>query len=525
MSTITRSNWRNVELVLPTLMEVYRVVHYRSRGKSLLYRIGNDGKAPENVKIINEMGFDAYISMRLKIDDSLPEDFGMGFKASLSDRKRLVYIREGFCEENDLRFRDGEAFVRLIDEQHYEKGNLAKVRENQQVRNQEGYLMTIEKYISANNVTVRFPGCGLVVENQRYTNFESGKITNYLHKEVFDLVLNTYKFMKSLHDMQDNLQCIKGCYGVENGGNELVKALNFENIYSKGMLTKMRIAQVTDLCESMLRLLSIFGSKERYLYYGTDEEYDTVEGMLNEHQEPDLFFITDLCKLIMNSYSGVNWVDVKIKTDEGSNGVNAEWGNAGNADVVKKGNTKKGVNSVNCVDSHLRELLWRSKRYRTVNKPKKFYSTLDGDLLYVLLYQNRGLGEDFINFVLSSITYSNISELLSNYKKNRKFIEDMEKIRETSGKVTIKMSDGTVWGSFQMPGVDSDAELKYEDVLERWEKGDYERIKSERIKREMEDSGEEFSDKMYRDIFGGETQVDQLFDIAEDMAINAERCE
>ena len=188
MSTITRSNWRNVELVLPTLMEVYRVVHYRSRGKSLLYRIDNDGKAPENVEIINEMGFDAYISMRLKIDDSLPEDLGMGFKASLSDRKRLVYIREGFCEENDLRFRDGEAFVRLIDEQHYEKGNLAKVRENQQVRNQEGYLMTIEKYISANNVTVRFPGCGLVVENQRYINFESGKITNYLHKEVFDLV-------------------------------------------------------------------------------------------------------------------------------------------------------------------------------------------------------------------------------------------------------------------------------------------------------------------------------------------------
>lgn len=525
MSTITRSNWRNVELVLPTLMEVYRVIHYRSRGKSLLYRLDNDGKAPENVEIINEMGFDAYISLRLKTHDSLPDDLGMGFKASLSDRKRMVYTLEGFCEENVLRFRDGEAFVRLIDEQHYEKGNLAKVRENQMVRNQEGYLMTIEKYISANNVIVGFPGCGLVVENQRYINFESGKITNYLHKEVFDLVLNTYKFMKSLHDIQDNLKCIKGCYGVENGGNELVRALNFENIYSKGMLTKMRIAQVTDLCESMLRLLSIFGSKERYLYYGTDEEYDTVEGMLNEHQEPDLFFITDLCKLIMNSYSGVNWVDVKIKTDEGGNGVSANWGNVGSTDVVKKGNAKKGINSVNCVDSHLRELLWRSKRYRAVNKPKKFYSTLDGDLLYVLLYQNRGLGEDFINFVLSSITYSNISELLSSYKKNRKFVEDMEKIRETSGKVTIKMSDGTVWGSFQMPGVGSDAELKYEDVLERWEKGDYERIKSERIKREMEDSGEEFSDKMYRDIFGGETKVDQLFDIAEDMAINAERCE
>ena len=111
MSTITRSNWRNVELVLPTLMEVYRVVHYRSRGKSLLYRLGNDGKVPENVEILNEMGFDAYISMRLKIDDSLPDDLGMGFKASLSDRKRLVYTREGFCEENVLRFRDGEAFT------------------------------------------------------------------------------------------------------------------------------------------------------------------------------------------------------------------------------------------------------------------------------------------------------------------------------------------------------------------------------------------------------------------------------
>ena len=483
MSTITRSNWRNVELVLPTLMEVYRVIQYRSRGKSLLYRVDNDGKAPENVEIIKEMGFDAYISLRLKIDDSLPEDLGMGFKASLSDRKRMVYTMEGFCEENVLRFRDGEAFVRLIDEQHYEKGNLAKVRENQLVRNQEGYLMTIEKYISANNVTVRFPGCGLVVENQRYINFESGKITNYLHKEVFDLVLNTYKFMKSLYDMQDNLQCIKGCYGVENGGSELVRALNFDNPYSKGMLTKMRIVQVTELCESMLRLLSIFGSKERYLYYGTDKEYDTVEGMLNEHREPDLFFITDLCKLIMNSYSGVNWVDVKIKTDEGSKGVSADWGNG----VSKKGNAKKGINSVNCVDSHLRELLYRSRRYRAVNKPKKFYSTLDGDLLYVLLYQNRGLGEDFINFVLSSITYSNISELLSNYKKNRKFVEDMEKIRETSGKVTIN--------------------------------------KSERIKREEEVSGMEFNDRMYRDIFGGETKVDQLFDIAEDMAVNAERCE